>query len=575
LRQPLGDLNGEVHVFAQGQDDAIWVGTTGGLFRVAPTSNQLRMVMSPVDEGLASSIVIGLLFDAKGTLWVDTGVTGLHRMKSWDGTLAQFDRVSVRHGILGKPFGANLQADGLGRIWTQMGVYDPKLDKLIALTAVDGADIGTGWFNSYATTQDGRMLFGGSKGLMVVSPEQYVEAAFSAPVVVTDLRINGERKDYGGAYPEVVLAPEDRSFSVEFAALDFVEPTSLRYSYRLKGYDDDWVSTGANFRFASYSNLSPGSYTLQVRAANRSGTWGTHELVVPVRKIAAWWQTTWFVFLCIALGVVLFISLVRLRTHQLRVRQGELEAKVHERTTELESLNLELQLQTDALAESSLVDPLTGLHNRRFFAQQIDGDLSLAQRSLEEKSQLVPGADWTGDLVFFLFDIDHFKTVNDSYGHAVGDEVLIQVSQRIRSVFRDSDYLVRWGGEEFLGVARQTSRAKAGELAERARIAIADTAFETISGLRLQVTVSVGYAAYPLSMQEPRALGWEDLVKLADSALYLVKANGRNGWVGVKDCSDMPADDIRGILKRPLVEVMQHGLIGFECSASVLSGLNT
>ena len=575
LRQSAGDLNGEVHVFAQGPDDAVWAGTTGGLFRIEPGTSLLRPVSSPVDHGLASPIVIGLLFDDKGTLWVDTGVAGLHRMVSWDGGLARFDRVSYRHGLIGKPFGANLLADSQGRIWTQMGVYDPKLDKLHELTSVDGADLGTGWFYSYAATNDGRLLFGGSKGILVVSPEQYSETAFSAPVVVTDLRINGERKDYGAAYPEVVIAPDDRSFSVEFAALDFIEPSSLRYSYRLQGFEDDWVSTGSDFRFASYSNLSPGRYTLQVRAANRSGDWSVNELIIPVHKIAAWWQTGWFMALCVAGAVLCVMGLVRLRTYQLHVRQRELETKVHERTTELESLNLELQLQSEALAESSLVDPLTGLHNRRFFAQQIDGDLSLAQRALEERNPTAPGPEWTGDLVFFLFDIDHFKLVNDTYGHAVGDEVLIQVSERIRSIFRDSDYLVRWGGEEFLGVARQTSRSKAGELAERARMAIAGNFFETQSGMRLQVTVSVGFSAYPLSMQQPRALGWEELVKLADSALYFVKTNGRDGWLGVTDCDDMAADDIRNLVKRPLVEVMQLGLIGFECSSTVLAGLNT
>ena len=575
LQQAEGDLTGEVHAFAQGPDGTVWAGTSSGLFTVAPHTAVLKAVNSTPPNGLASAIVIGLLFDAEGTLWVDTGVAGLHRMTRWNGALAEFDRVSNRHGLIGKPYGANLLADRQGRIWTQTGVYDPKLDRLFELSPVDRADLGTGWFMSYAPTQDGRLLFGGSKGILVVSPDRFVETKFAAPVVVTDLRINGERKDYGAPYRELVLEPSDRSFSIEFAALDFVNSSSLRYSYRLKGFEDDWVATSANARFASYSNLSPGNYTLQVRAANRSGDWSANEVTIPVRKIAAWWQTTGFRLFGIAVAMLLLFGLFRLRTKQLRLRQRELEAKVQERTEALEALNCELQLKSEALGKSSLIDPLTGLHNRRFLAQQIDADLALSQRAIEAIAPAMPGPDWAGDLVFFLFDIDHFKQVNDRHGHAVGDEVLIQFSQRIRAVFRDSDFLVRWGGEEFLGVARQTSRVSAGELAERARLAIAGSAFETQSGLSLRLTVSVGFAAYPLSIKHPRALRWEELVKLADAGLYLVKAHGRNGWVGVKDCGDLSTDEIRDLVKRSLPEVLQLGQMGIECSTDVLAGLQT
>ena len=81
------------------------------------------------------------------------------------------------------------------------------------------------------------------------------------------------------------------------------------------------------------------------------------------------------------------------------------------------------------------------------------------------------------ELVVFLIDIDHFKSVNDAHGHDAGDAVLVQMAARLRSVFRGSDHLVRWGGEEFLVVASDTPRERAPELAERMRRAVADTAF--------------------------------------------------------------------------------------------------
>jgi diguanylate cyclase (GGDEF)-like protein len=137
------------------------------------------------------------------------------------------------------------------------------------------------------------------------------------------------------------------------------------------------------------------------------------------------------------------------------------------------------------------------------------------------------------DLVFFMVDLDHFKEVNDRHGHAGGDAVLVQMQERLREVFRESDYLIRWGGEEFLVLARATHRDEAKVVAERIRRAVADREFVLPDGSRVQKTCSIGFACFPFLPGAPRLISWSEVVELADQGLYLAKRSGRNAWAAV------------------------------------------
>ncbi|MCV2359846.1 diguanylate cyclase [Paucibacter sp. TC2R-5] len=552
LARPGGQaLTGEIHVMTEAPDQAIWVGSMRGLFRLAAGSVELQRVTSPAGAELANPVVLGLLFDSKQTLWVDTAVAGLHRMKAWDGKQASFERISERHGIVNRPFGANLLEDGRGRIWTQMNVYDPATDSLDELTPTDGLDIGTPWFYSYAKALDGRFLFGGSKGIAVVSPDQFDRSNHAPPLVVSELRINGERQQAGQLQDGLRLSPQQRSFSLEFAALDYSNPGRSRYAYKLEGFDPDWIETGADLRVASYSNLSPGDYVLRVRAHNRSGVASEQELAIPVTVLPTWWQQWWFRVALLALLAAAIGALVRSRTRLLRRRQVWLENKVRERTAELEA--------------SSLTDPLTGLRNRRFLAQQIESDVALTLRRHETPRQGAALED--GDLIFFLVDIDHFKQINDELGHAAGDAVLRQIRGRLQQVFRDSDYLVRWGGEEFLIVARETSRLHAAELAERACRAIADQPFKLDDGSYLSKTCSLGFACFPLAPRAARALDWNTTVNLADAALLAVKRAGRKGWCGVLSAPGASEQCLTERSRQPMADWLASGELELVGSA--------
>ena len=120
---------------------------------------------------------------------------------------------------------------------------------------------------------------------------------------------------------------------------------------------------------------------------------------------------------------------------------------------------------------------------------------------------------------------------------------------------------MRWGGEEFLIVARATSRWQAQELAERACAAVASTPFVLDDGTLLQKTCSVGFASFPLAPAWPAALEWPAVVDLADQALYAVKHNGRNGWLGLVEATAESAAALRETAKQPLAQWVASGAV--------------
>jgi diguanylate cyclase (GGDEF)-like protein len=224
--------------------------------------------------------------------------------------------------------------------------------------------------------------------------------------------------------------------------------------------------------------------------------------------------------------------------------------------------NLELEKAYQALEDVSLTDQLTGLRNRRFFLQHVEGDVGMALRHHDDPLRSVDGAEQGGpgrDMVFFMVDLDHFKEVNDAHGHAAGDAVLVQMQERLREVFRESDYLIRWGGEEFLVLARATHRDDAKVVAERIRNAVAKRPFILADGTELAKTCSIGFACFPFVPEEPRLLSWSEVVELADAGLYLVKRSGRNAWAGIYSTPETRFDGLFARLIHHLDEAIADG----------------
>ncbi len=195
-------------------------------------------------------------------------------------------------------------------------------------------------------------------------------------------------------------------------------------------------------------------------------------------------------------------------------------------------LNNELTQANRKLEEISLTDPLTGLRNRRYLQQTIDKEIARVLRDYAQHTGQESSVAHTG-LLFLMIDLDFFKRINDTYGHLAGDQVLIQLSNILTSLCRESDTIVRWGGEEFLVTTHPSTLSQSAAFAERIRSTVSAHPFELPDGEILKQTCSIGYAIFPFFPANLTLMNWEQVVNIADEALYIAKNSGRDTWVGV------------------------------------------
>lgn len=188
----------------------------------------------------------------------------------------------------------------------------------------------------------------------------------------------------------------------------------------------------------------------------------------------------------------------------------------------------QLRHHHDHLKAQSEQDPLTGLANRR------QGQAVMARQ---------PMAHGT----LYLLDLDHFKRINDRFGHAAGDAVLVEVAKRLRAVVREEDQVIRWGGEEFLIIVGSSTAEQTELLAQRLLAALA--ALPVLVGSRhIAVTASIGHADFPLQPQQLE-VPWELALDLVDGAMYLGKTQGRNRACGVHRLPAHNLEDLRQLLQ--------------------------
>jgi len=184
--------------------------------------------------------------------------------------------------------------------------------------------------------------------------------------------------------------------------------------------------------------------------------------------------------------------------------------------------NAQLEEKNQELKQQSVRDPLTALYNRRHFQEFMRGHQEVAQ----------PEAGGETVSALYLLDVDHFKHINDTYGHGAGDAVLREISDALREILRETDMIVRWGGEEFLAFLPAVPRNMLDDVAHRLLSGIPARSID-YQGIKLSVNVSIGFAPFPLA-PGGKPMSWERAVNLVDMALYLAKGHGRNRAYGVQ-----------------------------------------
>ena len=544
-----------------GPDGRLWIANAHYLKAARPTQRPFQFVDVPLPPEIHQGIG-RLASGPDGVLWA-VGRTGLSRFdgKQWlhftsangllqdevvEAAAVSRDEVWVRYSdalgltclrlVEGKPQITNYGiADGLpsldvymlgvdheGNIWAggSLGLTEfSRNGRTLRFTQADGLIWNDLSEQGFFAEEDGTLLFGTSGGLARYNPISADEQVELPPRVVITSAHLGSRDRVAERNP---AAPRsDNTFGVQFAALTYRDPENVRCSYRLAGLESETNETSG--REARYPALPPGDYTFSVSCRSARGTL-SFPAEFSFTVIPAWWQRWYSRGVVVLLGLFALYFLVNYRTRKLQNERIRLEQAVAERSEALAMANKELE-------EMSLTDPLTSARNRRFFQATIGSDVSQAIRAYSAPDPTRSRRN--RDIIFYLIDADHFKEINDRFGHDAGDQMLIDLTSRISSAIRYSDVLVRWGGEEFLVVSRFCERKEAATLAARVLSAVAGEPFKVKgASLSLHRTVSIGWAAFPWNVASPVDVSYEEVLAIADRAMYKAKNSGRNQAIG-------------------------------------------
>jgi diguanylate cyclase (GGDEF)-like protein len=355
------------------------------------------------------------------------------------------------------------------------------------------------------------------------------------------------------------LPAEQRDLAFGFAVMSYQDPTSVQLEYRLEGFRNEWQRLDEPMqRQAFYTNLPSGEFTLQVRATNNAGVWSEAPAVLDVRIRPYVWETRWFQIVLLFIVLLLLWLGFNYRLRHLQRQQRVLEGTVADRTEELRVANEHLRDYSARLETASMTDPLTGLWNRRYLLSQLPADLAHFHRELSRPQM-------SGQVMTFaVVDIDYFKEINDRYGHDAGDDVLEQFAKLLVDQVRTGDYVVRWGGEEFLIVFRPMPSEEVSRVVARLVEAIGTHEFVIDGGQIIRLTASIGVSEYPPFRDSPSAIDWSQTVTLADKALLHIKRDGRDGWCRVRPTPWVEPVTLVGRLDKSLSELVDAEEVSVE-----------
>jgi ligand-binding sensor domain-containing protein/signal transduction histidine kinase len=343
----------------------IWVGTMNGLDRFdRDTESFVHFRHDDKQTGSISHNRIHALFeDSKGRIWVGTA-GGLNLMEENNDGQIRFHFYPTQLDGSAESVGGILE-DKLGNIWISSTAGISRLDVKTGVfknyTARDGMIEGSYLIGASLMSDNGVMNFGGWNGLTSFRPEEIRDNPIAPPVVITDFLIsnrsisqlrNDNQMGKGLAISELkelTLDHTESIFSIEFAALHYADPSANRYSYKLEGFDDKWVETTADKRFATYTNLDPSTYTFRVKASNKNGVWNESPTTLKIIITPPFWKTWWFRLSMFLLLAGLTYSFFLYRVRQLLQQRMQLANQVKARTLELEEQKASIQQQKEIL----------------------------------------------------------------------------------------------------------------------------------------------------------------------------------------------------------------------------------
>jgi signal transduction histidine kinase/ligand-binding sensor domain-containing protein/DNA-binding response OmpR family regulator len=354
-------INSSVYAFMQDEDGIFWAGTSGGISRFDVKKNSFTNFT--FKNGLPDEFIVGFLPDTKGNLWIShkKGLTKFNRK-----TFAM-NNYTIQDGLQGIEFTENA------------------------------------FFKSPET---GEMFFGGTDGLNSFYPDSITDNQYIAKVYITDLQIFNEHVPINAKVngrvilrksimfsDEIALTYSDKSISIEFAALHYTKPRSIKYAYMLDGFDKGWIKTNALKRIATYSNLEPGSYVFKVKATNGDGIWNPTPVVLRITVLPPLWRTWWAYCLYFILIILVLYLLYRYLVSREKLKnQILIERMKLEKTKELD--RMKTQFFTSISHEfrtplTLIIDPLNKLNNEELTTKEARYYYKLMSRNAQRLMRLI------------------------------------------------------------------------------------------------------------------------------------------------------------------------------------------
>jgi len=535
---------GTVYDLAIDSSNSVWAATArGGLELLDPETDIFTHHFNDVDDdnSILSNTVHALFFDEKNNIiWTGTG-GGLSGLEIATGKWLNY----TKNDGLPSDTIMGIQPGEGNDLWisTSKGIsrFERDSETFYNYFSQDGLQGDQFQIGTSHRGPNGEIFFGGSNGLTFFQPDELSNNTYLPPVVFTEFSLFNQPVPIGSKVlprpieksTQITLNYHQNVFSIRFAALSYQLSSKNQYQYKLDGFEENWSPTQTS-QEARYTNISPGIYTFRVRAANNDGVWNETPAELIIEILPPWWGTWWFRLIAFFVGVLLIWGIISLRIYRIKAINRDLEKRVNGRTKELQDAKDDLHQVNDELEknlqevnalqqklkEQAIHDALTGLYNRHYLATILDVEIARAERRKDS-------------IIFMLMDLDHFKNINDTYGHAGGDKALKAVGDLMRSQTRSSDFPFRYGGEEFMIIMPETSLEDAFKRAEEFRIALSSIKLEH-EGCAFQVKTSIGVAAYPL-----HGKNFEEMLLVVDDALYQAKHLGRDRVVlyGTEDSS--------------------------------------
>lgn len=336
-----------VNAIMEDRDFSLWVGTfDDGLKRISNTgvvTTYINDLKNP--SSIGSNSILSLLQDNKGNIWVGTAGGGLNL---YDPASNSFKKYTEKDGLANSVV-YGIVEDFYGDLWlsTNYGLsrFTPATGRFQNFTARDGLQGNEFNQNSYARDSRGILYFGGLNGINIFRPEQINKNPVKPKIVLTSITQDGkpiENAPTAEAIKEITITWPQNSFEFEFAALAYGQPGKNQYAYKLEGFDPNWNNIGSQ-RNGRYTNLPGGTYTLHLRGSNSDGVWNSEDYSITVVVVPPFWETWWFrVLLVIAIGLTIAGGM-RWRVNSIESRNRQLETLVQRRTADLKKRTAEIE----------------------------------------------------------------------------------------------------------------------------------------------------------------------------------------------------------------------------------------